>query len=64
MCADTKKPFFLKNVVSYLHLGHLNDLSLYCFSTCKCNWLAHESACQPNVLSPPIIINKRNSLPL
>lgn len=55
---------FLKNVVSYLHLGYLNDLSLYCFCTCKLNWLAHESACQHNVLSPPIINNKHDFLSL
>lgn len=60
----TEKRFFLKNVDSYLHLGCLNDLSLFCFCTCRLNWLAHESACQCTVLSPPIINNKHDFLSL
>lgn len=51
--------FFLQ-----LHSGYLNDLSLWCFSTCKLNLLAHEAACQHNVLSPPLINNNPDFLSL
>lgn len=52
-----KEALSWNNAVSYLDVGYPYDLSLFCFCTCKLNWLAHESAFQHNVLSPPIINN-------
>lgn len=52
-----KEALSSNDAVSYLDVGYPYDLSLFCFCTCKLNWLAHESACQHNVLSPPIINN-------
>lgn len=55
---------FGESSVSSLHPGYLNDLSLWCFSTCKLNLLAHEAAFRHNVLSPPLINNNPDFLSL